>query len=126
MNRFEMQRAIFVWYILIYKTQHKGGVTFQISFSQHRLQMTLGDTNFRPSIWKYNTSSWYKSWYVNFCMIAVQKIEGKLIWRYSDPQKIFANMQTKRKYIIKFFALMHVIKYFAKGYTNNSVYEASQ
>ena len=35
-------------------------------------------------------------------------------------------MQTKRKYIIKFFALMHVIKYFAKGYTNNSVYEASQ
>ena len=127
MKRLVTQRAIFVWYILIYKTQHKGGVTFQISFSQHRLQMTLGDTNFSPSIWKNINSSKpkYKSRIIRFMkylctkyyfnsnkcrciyifMIAVQKIEGKLIWRFSNPQKIFANMQTKRKYIIKLFCI---------------------
>ena len=37
--------------------------------------------------------------------------------KYANEEKIYYQV---------FFALMHVIKYFAKGYTNNSVYEASQ
>ena len=48
---------ILMWYILIIKTQHKGGVTFHTWFSKYRLQMTLGDTNFRPSSWTCITSS---------------------------------------------------------------------
>ena len=59
-------------------------------------------------------------------------------WLQYKKSKVnwFEDFQTHKKYLqickrrenilSSFFALMHVIKYFAKGYTNNSVYEASQ